>query len=59
MSNYLPMNVIAHVLPPFKPTEYLFEKNRARFKGEDWKVQGWAVREIMSRYTGVPTTDQP
>ena len=55
--NLLPTTVTAHVLPPFKPTDYLFETHKDK-GSEEWMVQSWAIRAAISKYTGVPTLDQ-
>jgi|LauGreDrversion4_2_1035121.scaffolds.fasta_scaffold375038_2 hypothetical protein len=40
-----------HVLPPFKPNEYLFEKHAQDGK-ENWEVYAEAVRDVMAIFGG-------
>lgn len=43
-------------LPPFKPNAYLLEHHRKEGQS-DWEVFATAVREVMSRESGLPTID--
>jgi hypothetical protein len=54
--NLLPTTVTTYVMPPFKPTDYLFEAYKEKGK-EEWMVQAWAIREAISKHTGVATLD--
>ena len=45
-------------MPDFEPNEYLFEKYAD--KGEErWQIFAWAVREAMSKASGLPVSDLP
>lgn len=45
-------------MPPFKPNEYLFSTHKD--KGEErWEIYAWAIRDAMSKASGMPTSDQP
>ena len=37
------------VLPPFKPTEQLFEKHADK-GSEEWEIFAWAVRDVMAKF---------
>lgn len=41
-------------MPPIIPNEYMFEKFADKGKDRAY-VYGWVVREIMSKYSGLPT----
>lgn len=42
-------------MPDFEPNEYLFETHKD--KGEEkWEIFAWAVRDAMSKASGLPTT---
>ncbi len=44
-------------LPAFVPNEYLFETHAD--KGNDrWEIMAWAVRDAMSKASGLETNDQ-
>jgi hypothetical protein len=44
-------------IPVFQPNEYLFETHKD--KGEErWEIYAWALRDAMSKASGVPTSDQ-
>merc|ERR1712159_259869 len=44
------------ILPDFQPNEYLFETHADEGK-ERWEIFAWAVREVMSKKSGIPTSD--
>ena len=44
------------VFPPFIPNDYFFEKFKDK-KLEKGQLYAWAVREVMSQYSGLPTDD--
>jgi hypothetical protein len=43
-------------LPPFIPNYYLFEKHKDK-GAEKWEIYAWAVRDIMSKTSGIPKDD--
>jgi hypothetical protein len=43
-------------LPPFVPNDYLFKKFASPGK-ENWEIFAEAVRQVMSKASGVPTSD--
>jgi len=49
MYMYGTFHVDVHVLPPFKPNDYLFETHKEQGK-EKWEVYAWAVRDVMARF---------
>ena len=46
-----------HELPPFIPNDFLFKKFENSGK-EKWEIYADAVRQVMSKASGVPITDQ-
>lgn len=44
-------------LPTFQPNEYLFKTHADKGK-ERWEIYAWAVREAMSRSSGIKTSEQ-
>jgi hypothetical protein len=55
--NLLPTFVNITVYPVFEPTNYLWEKHADKGK-EKWEIYAWAVRDIISKHTGLPAYDQ-
>ena len=45
-----------YILPPFIPNDYFFEKYKDSGK-EKSHLFAWAVRELMSKYSGLPLDD--
>jgi hypothetical protein len=43
-------------LPPFIPNDYLFEKHKDKGT-KKWEIYAWAVRDIMSKTSGIPKDD--
>ena len=46
------------ILPDFEPTEYLFDTHADKGP-ERWKIIAWAVRDAMSKASGLPASDLP
>jgi hypothetical protein len=45
-----------YVFPPFIPNDYFFDKFKD--KGEEKShIYAWGVREVMSKYSGLPKDD--
>ena len=45
-------------MPEFEPTEYLFREHADKGK-ERWEVAAWAMREAMSKTSGLSKCDTP
>jgi len=45
------------IMPPFRPTEYLFEKH-AHFGEEKWEIFAEAVRQVMLENSHFKPCDQ-
>jgi 1-acyl-sn-glycerol-3-phosphate acyltransferase len=45
------------IMDPFQPTDYLFETHKDE-GAQDWQIQAWAIREAMSKVSGIPICDQ-
>jgi len=45
-------------MPDFEPNEYLFEEHKDKGR-ERWNAFAWAVREIISKGSGLPMSDLP
>lgn len=45
-------------MPEFYPTEYMFETHAEQGQ-QQWEIYAWALREAMSRASGLPTCDMP
>ena len=45
-------------MPDFDPNEYLFRTHKDK-GGERWEIVAWAVRDAMSKVSGMATTDLP
>lgn len=43
-------------LPPFIPNDYLFETHKDKGT-EKWEIYAWAVRDAMSKASGIPKCD--
>jgi hypothetical protein len=44
------------VFPPFIPNDYFFDKYKG-ISEEKSHIYAWAIREIMSKYSGLPKDD--
>ena len=42
-------HVDVYELPPFKPNEFLYAKQKDQGK-EQWEIFAWAVRDVMSKF---------
>lgn len=54
--NYGTYGVEVHVLPPFKPNDYLFEKH-TKDGQEQWEVFAEAVRDVMAKFGNLEKCD--
>ena len=45
-----------HIMPTFKPTEYLFKTHADKGK-ERWQVFAWAIKSAMSKHSGKPMSE--
>lgn len=52
------LKTTVHILPTFKPTEYMY-KTFANKGVERWQVYGWALRDALSKQSGMPTSELP
>ena len=43
------------ILPEFRPTPFMLEKYKKI--GEPWQIFAWCVRDVMSKYSGIPTLE--
>ena len=45
------------ILPEFTPNTYMLEKHAD--KGEEpWQIYAWCVRDLISKYSGIPKLDE-
>jgi hypothetical protein len=45
-----------HIMPTFKPTEYLFKTHADKGK-ERWQIYAWAIKNAMSKQSGRPSSE--
>jgi hypothetical protein len=43
-------------LPTFVPNEYLYQTHADKGK-EKWEIYAWAIRDVMSKASKIPTLD--
>jgi lysophosphatidylcholine acyltransferase/lyso-PAF acetyltransferase len=51
-----PFMIEVHRLPPFKPSEHLFETFKDK-GSEKWEIFAWAVREAMAEFGDFKLSD--
>lgn len=52
-----PQIVETIIMDPFQPTNFLYQEHKEQGL-QDWQIQAWAIRDAMSKVSGIPTHDQ-